>query len=186
MKRKITIMCVSAALLGAFGASAQEMALSTNLAGYANLGTMNLEASYAFARHWSVNAGMKFNPFSYDSKENIKMQNKQRLYSVGARFWPWHIYSGWWLAGKMQYQEFNTGGIVSKETSEGDRIGSGITGGYSYMLNPHFNFEFGVGLWAGYERFTRYECPVCGSVTDQGEKIFVLPNDLILSLTYVF
>lgn len=45
--------------------NAQELSLSTNVADYLAGGTMNLEFAYGFARHWSVNAGAKYNPFSY-------------------------------------------------------------------------------------------------------------------------
>lgn len=46
-------------------AGAQEFAVSTNLADYADLGTLNFEASYGIARHWSLVAGAKYNPFTY-------------------------------------------------------------------------------------------------------------------------
>ena len=57
---------------------------------------------------------------------------------------------------------------------------------FSYMLHPHFNFSLGAGVWTGYQRYTTYACPVCGMTEDSGEKTFILPNDLMLSLTYVF
>ena len=177
-----------AALLLACGiAAAQEAALSTNVLGYVNLGTMNVEASYGVARHWSINLGMQYNPFTFDGNgEADTMQNRRQAYAIGARFWPWHIYSGWWMAGKMQYQEYNTGGITSPVTTEGDRLGAGLSGGYTYMLGRHFNFEVGVGLWTGYDIYTRYACPRCGRTIGKGEGIFVLPNDIMLSLSYVF
>lgn len=167
-------------------ASAQELCLSTNVLGYINLGTLNMEASYGMSRHWSLNAGVKYNPFSFDTQKKGNIRNKQQAYALGTRYWPWHIYSGWWVSGKIQFQEYNTGGIVSPITSEGNRYGGGIGGGYTYMLNTHLNLEIGLGVWSGYEAFVKYECPVCGSVVDKGEKIFVQPSDLILSLSYVF
>ena len=91
------IIATTALMLAAgLALAAQEVALSTNLADYAALGTMNMEATYGFARHWSVNAGVKYNPFSFGEGEKAK-QLRQRAVSAGARFWPWHIYSGWWM-----------------------------------------------------------------------------------------
>ncbi len=179
-------LCATALLSFAFETKAQDLSISTNVAGYANFGTLNMEASYGLSRHWSLNAGVKYNPFTFDSSKYGKMQNRQQLFAIGTRFWPWHIFSGWWLAGKVQYQEYNTGGIISAVTTEGDRFGGALTGGYTYMVNPHFNIEFGLGLWGGYEAFTEYECPVCGNITDKGKKFFLQPNDLVLSLSYVF
>ena len=93
--RKLIIRIVIAFIPALWtAAGAQNVALSTNLAGYAFLGTMNLEASYALAQHWSVNAGMRYNPFTF-GPEDSRIQARQQAYALGARYWPWHIYSGW-------------------------------------------------------------------------------------------
>lgn len=183
MKKMIATAALMLAAILAL--SAQELSLSTNLADYAALGTMNMEATYGFARHWSVNAGVKYNPFSFGEGEKA-VQLRQRAVSAGARFWPWHIYSGWWMGAKLQYQEFNEGGLVSPETSEGDRYGTGLAAGYSRMLGKHFNLDLGLGLWAGYSVYTTYACQVCGRKVDSGSRFFVLPNDVILGINYIF
>lgn len=186
--KRTSLFCFLILFLTCFAAKAQNMSLSTNLLGYAELGTLNMEASYGFARHWSANVGMKYNPFSFPKEAETydQMQLRQRSVSLGARFWPWHINSGWWLAGKAQYQEFNHGGVKQAETTEGDRLGGGLSGGYTYMISSHLNFEVGAGLWAGREYYTSYACPKCGEIVGSGEKNFVLPNDLTLALIYVF
>lgn len=164
----------------------QEWAVSTNLVGYLNLGTLNVEASYAPLRHMSIHASAKYNPFTFHSPNGTQFQERQQSYAVGLRWWPWHIQSGWWVAAKLQYQEYNIGGITSSRTEEGDRAGLGLTAGYTYMLHQHINLEFGIGGWAGYKWYTAYSCPKCGMTTDEGGKPFVLPNDLIVSIVYVF
>ena len=167
-------------------AEAQDWALSTNIVEYVNLGTLNAEAHYAFDRHWNVSAGVRYNPFEFSFGEEGGARNKQQSYALGLRFWPWHIYSGWWLSGKVQYQEYNAGGLFSKETREGDRFGTGFTGGYTHMLTKWLNLEFGLGFWTGYDDYTEYACPVCGVVTDKGKKFFVLPDDVIIALSFIF
>ena len=188
MKQLKPILLIAAVLLCCGRSHAQEMSLSTNVLGLANLGTMNVEASWGFSRHWSANVGVRYNPFTFPGREGIAdtMQARQRTVAVGGRFWPWHIHSGWWLAGKAQYQEYNMGGLLEAETSEGDRIGGGLTGGYTYMLSPRFNLEIGAGVWAGYETFTTYACPECGRIVERGDRPFVLPNEILLGLVYVF
>lgn len=168
--------------------SSQDFSLSTNVLDYARLGTLNMNASLGFARHFSAEAGLRYNPFTFKGREGVAdtMQARQRTVAAGVRYWPWHIHSGWWLAGKAQYQEFNMGGITEAATREGDRYGAGLTGGYTYMVSPHFNMEFGIGLWGGHEVFTVYQCPTCGKVVDSGQKAFLLPNDALLGLVYVF
>ena len=54
------------------------------------------------------------------------------------------------------------------------------------MINKHLNASFGAGVWGGYDKFTKYSCPVCGLTIDKGEKVFFLPDELIVALTYVF
>lgn len=166
----------------------QDFSLSTNILGYAQLGTLNVDASLGFARHFSAEAGVRYNPFTFKGRDGVSdtMQSRQRTVSAGVRYWPWHIQSGWWLAGKAQYQEFNVGGIRTASTREGDRYGAGLSGGYTYMVSPHLNMEFGLGMWGGYEAFTVYQCPTCGKVTDSGDKFFFLPNDALLGIVYVF
>lgn len=164
---------------------AQDISISTNFIDYASLGTLNLEASVGLAQHWSVNAGVKYNPFSYNtSEESVRL--KQRQINAGARYWPWHVYSGWWLSGLIAYQEYNEGGLVSAQTSEGDRFGAGLGVGYTYMLNAHFNLDLGLGVWAGYDIYTTYSCASCGRVLGEGGQFFILPSNILLALTYLF
>ncbi|MCQ2177612.1 MAG: DUF3575 domain-containing protein [Bacteroidales bacterium] len=179
MRTKIFLTAVLLAV--GLGCGAQTVSLSTNMLDYANLGTLNLDASFSVARHWSLGAGVKYNPFTY----------RQQSYSLSARYWPWHVYSGWWVSGNMRYQEYNTGGYTTwkyadEQTSEGDRYGGGIAGGYTYMLARNFNLDFGIGVWAGYDVFITYACPHCGRIVDSGRKFFVLPSNLSLSLSYLF
>ena len=168
-------------------ASAQTFSVSTDLLGYARLGTMSVDGSYAFSRRWSLVAGARYNPFTFRKGDpDRQFQSRQQSYAVGMRVWPWHTWSGWWFAGKLRYQEYNRGGIVSPKTEEGDRFGAGVYAGYTHMLSPHFNLEFGMGLWSGLAVYRRYSCPVCGLTLASGSKVFLLPDDMIISLAYVF
>ncbi len=166
---------------------AQRFSVSTNLLDYASLGTMNVEGSYSMSRRVSLTVGAKYNPFTFrKSVPERQFQLRQQSYSLGIRVWPWHTWSGWWFATKGRYQEYNFGGLISPETSEGDRVGLGLYAGYTHMLGPHFNMEFGLGAWGGMDFYRKYSCQVCGMTIDSGEKLFVLPDDIMISLVYVF
>lgn len=188
MLRKPFLSLLAAFLLqGCFApAFGQQAALSTNLAEYLNFGTLNAEASVSLTRHWSLHGMARYNPFSYVNGKDETLQHKQRSFATGARYWPWHVYSGWWLGTKAQFQEYNSGGILSRETQEGRRYGLSAMAGYSYMIGPHLDMEFGLGLWGGWDRYTRYDCPVCGTTTGSGSKGFFLPDDLVIAVTYIF
>ena len=164
---------------------AQNWNLSTNVAGYADYGTLNAEVGYGLGRHWNAAASVRYNPFSYTS-DGEPLQNRQRSIAAGARYWPWHIYSGWWLGLSAQLQEYNRGGIRTPETREGERYGAGVSGGYAYMLTPWLNLDLGVGFWGGWDRYAVYDCPVCGLTRDRGQTLFLLPDRLLLGLSFVF
>lgn len=179
------IITAAAGLLLSWSMCAQNFAVSTNVLDYANFGTMNVEASCGIARRLTVSAGVKYNPFSWGTGQNEKT-DRQRSVEAGARFWPWHVYSGWWLGGKLKYQEYNIGGILSPQATEGDRYGGGLSAGYTYMLTSHLNLDIGLGLWSGLEKYTVYECVRCGRTVDGGQKLFFRPNDIQLSVSYIF
>lgn len=180
-KTLITFIFLSLPLL----AGAQQFSLSTNTVDYANFGTVNAEASAAVARHFSVNAGVRYNPWSF-GKDDGRMQNKAITASAGFRWWPWNIYSGWWTGARAQWEQYNRGGIRSPETEEGDAYGAALSAGYSLMLHRNFNLDFGIGIWGGYKTYTVYRCPTCGKVMDEGGKLFVMPSDLLVSLMFTF
>ena len=177
------LLMVSVHEAGAQESVAGKGSISTNVVGYANLLTLNAEGSIPVSRRWTVNAGLKYNPFAFGRE---KFRNRQQAYYAGMRYWPWHSYSGWWLCGKMQYQEFNAGGLGRAETSEGDRVGLGLGAGFAYMVGKHFNVEFGASLWGGMEWFTTYSCPACGALEQSGRKIFITPCDVIIEISYIF
>ena len=107
--KKAILMAILAACIS-LSCHAQRWALATNVLDYANFGTLNLEGSLATGQHWSMTAVAKFNPFHYQ-KQGEPLSARQQLYGLGVRFWPWHAYSGWWAGTRLQYQEYNRGGI---------------------------------------------------------------------------
>lgn len=182
MRKLILFVLVSFCSLGL---RSQNFALSTNFLDYANFGTLNIDAALAIAQHWSLNATVKYNPFSFNSEDGEVVQ-KQRSVSSGGKYWPWHSFSGWWLSALVKYQEYNSGGLRSALTSEGDRFGAGFGAGYTMMLSTHLNLDFGAVVWGGYDSFTQYACPTCGRVVAKGSRAFFLPSDISVALTYIF
>ena len=182
--------------VGAVAATAQTWAVAVNTADAVELGTLGIEGSAAVGQHWSIHAGAKINPWTFGKVNKgdalfqepnpDQKQNRKQVYAIGARWWPWNVYSGWWAGAKGQYQEFNRGGVLTKTSQDGDAFGAGFAGGYSLMLKEHWNLDFGLGFWTGWMKYTTYACPSCGKVVDEGQKWFILPNEAILSLVYIF
>ena len=174
-------------LLGGLRLEAQTFQIGINAADLASLGTVSAEAGVALQRHWTLGAKARLNPWTFNAGDPAEQfQSKHQTWWTGARYWLWHVYSGWWTSSGLQYSEFNTGGIDGPMTREGDAWGATLSAGYSLMLADHLNIEFGLGFWGGYQTYTVYSCPVCGKVVDSAGKAFFLPNEALLSLMYVF
>lgn len=188
MKRMKRIMIIAALLmLPLTMCRAQQWSVSTNAVDWLNFGTMNIEAGVAVAQHLSVSAGVRYNPWTFNaSSPQTQLQNRDLTCRGGVRWWPWHIYSGWWFAAMGQYQEYNRGGILSPRTEEGDAFGLSLSAGYTLMIHKYVNLEFGAGLWGGQKAYTTFACPSCGRITGSGRKWFLMPNDLIVAVTFIF
>lgn len=173
-------------------ASAQKWAVGTNILDWLYFGTMNAEASVAVQRHLTVSAEVLYNPWTFNANDPTVMINqKQATAQLGLRWWPWSVYSGWWIGGGIQYESYNMSSIFSRGRSgnlaeEGDAFGAGLKAGYTLMLHRHLNLEMSAGLWGGVSVYTVYACPRCGRIVDSGTKGFVMPNDLALSLVWIF
>ena len=186
--KSIRIFLLAAALFaGGSEALAQRFAVGTNAVDWISLGTINAEASIAVSQHVSVHVGAELNPWTFKAGDKeTQFEARQNSYWAGARWWPWHVYSGWWAGGDLRYSVYNLGGVIRRETEEGDAFGGGIGLGYTYMLHKNWNIEFGGGIWAGSTKYVGYRCTNCGSITDQGKKFFILPDDIMVSIVYVF
>ena len=189
MKRRfvlssVAVLCLLGMVQGK--ASAQRWSIGTNLVDWFNLATLNVESSVAVAQHCSFNAGVRFNPWTFHyGDEERQYENRKRCCYTGVRYWPWHIYSGWWTGLQLQYQEYNRAGIFNCSPEEGDAWGVGFSLGYTLMVHKSFNIEFGVGAWGGMTTYTSYSCPYCGEILEQGTKFFFWPNNVMVSLVYI-
>ena len=141
-------------------ANAQTISLGTNAVDWVNLGTANVEVGISVGQHFSITTGGRYNPWSFSSKRHdAPMHNNVKVAYAGARYWPWYVFSGWWVGVKGQYEQFMQGGFWRPMLEEGTAIGAGLSGGYTWMLHKHLNLEFGIGMWGGrYTDYSRYQC----------------------------
>ena len=181
------VLTLALTLLSAPRSGAQRLSVGTNVADWLSLGTLNANASVAVARHFTINAEARVNPWTFNTNDSeTQLQNRHQTYSAGMRWWPWYVYSGWWVGLAAQYQEYNRGGIFSRDTEEGDAFGAILGAGYTIMLHEHLNLDVGAAGWTGQTVYTVYDCPRCGRISDSGKKWFILPSEVYLSLIWVF
>ena len=185
MKHKIifTLMLIMVPLL----CPAQNWSVPTTLVDSVSLGTLNPEGGVGVGRRVTLQASARVNPWTFHKGDpDSQMQNRHQTYAAGIRYWPWHIYSGWWISGMAQYQEYNRGGIISQRTEEGDAFGMALGAGYALMLHENLNLDFGLGVWGGQKTYITYACPSCGRITGKGSRWFILPNEIRVALQYIF
>lgn len=162
-------------------------AVSTNLLGWAELGTANVEVQYALGRHVSVDAMGRMNAWTFRKDTDDQFEDQKHTADVGVKIWPWYTYSGLWIRTAAQTATYAVGGIGKEPRNErGDAYGTALSVGYALMLAPGFNLDFGIGGWAGYRDFRSYDSPALNNMTGRDGKWFAAPNELSISLMFVF
>lgn len=158
-----------------------QVSVGTNLLSWAYFGTANLESSISIGRHITAFAGGKYNSLVFNTKAEKEIFHKQTTGYAGIKWWPWFVNSGWWIGLKGQYSDFSTAGILSSYQEDGVAVGSGLSGGYSFMLGRHFNLDIGVGVWGGaYLDYSNYEKP------EEKRDMFIKFDNIQVSLIYFF
>lgn len=175
---------------------AQKVAVGTNAVDWMYLVTPNMYAQYAVGQHWSLEAKAAVNAWSFNTDGTPEERSEQEVkarsqtYSAGVRWWPWNVYSGWWIGARAQYQEYDNGGLRAipwlRKNEAGDAYGAALNAGYALQLSRHWDLDFGLGFWGGYKRYTVYRCPWCGKAEESGSKAFILPDQAMLSILYIF
>ncbi len=194
MERKIlTAILLLTALFSASRLDAQDrsktqMVLSTDLVDWAGLGTINVEAGMSVHQHFSVQAGARYNPWNFKSgRLSLPLYTHQATAYAGCRYWPWYVFSGWWLGVQAQYTQYEETGVWRPALDTGTAVGGGVSLGYTLMLHEKLNLEFGAGVWAGKRyKHVLYCCPECMDVREANPGKFVALNDISVALMYVF
>ena len=163
--------------------------LSTNVFDWADFGTINVDFAMSVSRHITLQAGLKYNPWKFEPKKGpiSLVQNQQKSASFGVRYWPWYVFSGWWICAKAQYCDYCEAGVWRQALDQGKALGAGLSAGYTVMINKRFNIEFGAGFWGGgLLEHTLYNAPGEEVPRESGPKGFIAINDVNISLHWLF
>ena len=154
---------------------------------WANFGTINIDAGASVSQHFSLFAGVKFNPWKFETAYGMPVYNNQTTVHAGARYWPWYVYSGWWLGAKLKYTDFAETGVLRPKLFKGNGVAAGASFGYTWMLSKHLNLELGAGVCAG----RLFECSCYRTaksmvLLSSAPRNYVYIDDVALTLMYVF
>ncbi len=169
--------------------SRSQFYLSTNLFDWVDFATINLDFGMPVAQRWSLVAGAKFNPWTFKPTKGdyTEVYNHQMSFSLGARFWPWYVNSGWWACAKVQYTDYAITGVWRPALDTGKGVGLSLSVGYCLMINKHINLDFGGGFWAGRMfKHTVYQSIRRMEVREDGPMNFIAINDITIGIQYLF
>lgn len=188
-KKSRTVFILLILLLSAnYQAKGQKWSIGTNMLQYVNFLTLNAETSYGIDDDWSIIMNLKYNPFTFNAggKAENQIQNRNLTIALGSEYWLSSLYSGFFCGARLQWTRYNAGGIFTTSATEGDAFGIGFNLGYSLPVKSYFNIKFGAGFWTGGNIYTKYKCPRCGKVIDEGNKWFIALNDIAATLLFTF
>lgn len=174
----------------AWGASAgaqRHAGITINLADIAWLGTLNLSGEVSAGDRLALEAGVRYNNWNFlcdcDSRA---FQDRRRTFYAGARKWFADSCSGVWITARLQFEEYNRGGLFfNPATEEGDAFGLVLGAGYSWILSREWRFDAGATAMAGIKEYCRYTSPRCGRcIVCDSRGAFFRQDCIVLSLTY--
>lgn len=171
-----------------FTLSAQRVnniAVGTNLVGWAHLITINGEISYPVSREYTAHFRVKFNPWTFNKGSAKQLQSRHLAVAAGVRRWLWYANAGWFYGAGLQYTLFNQGGISSRTTREGWAMGANMQIGYALLLTKHLNLEFGAGFYGAFAKYRIYSCQRCGKIVGNAAHWSLVPNNILLQFVYI-
>ena len=168
---------------------AQEVALKTNLLGWAST-SANAGIEIGTGKKTTFQLFGTLNPWKFSGDKKMRFWNvmpEYRWYTCqkfGGHFFGIHA-----LGGEYNIKNIDMPfGILPKTLEgrhyEGWYVGGGLTYGYQWLLNKHLNFEGSIGLGYAYSPYKLYgRCEKC---LDKDHRNYVGPSKAALSLIYVF
>lgn len=187
MRTKVFLVAFLLMFAAGSKCEAQKVSVSTNLIDWAYLWTINGELGFSVDQHFSLSAGGRINPWKFDKPDGTGLYNCQTTAYAGVRYWPWYVFSGWWVGAKMQYSSFSNTGLFRSELREGQSVGAGVSAGYTLMINERLNMEFGAGFWGGrHFKYSEYDSPVTMTPVSTSPKNFITVDNITVALVYLF
>lgn len=187
MKTKLFLLAILLMFAAGNECKAQKVSVSTNLTDWAYLWTINGEIGLSVDQHFSLLAGGRANPWNFEKPNGKDIYNCQSTVYAGVRYWPWYVFSGWWMGAKVQYSSFSNTGLLNDKLTEGKGVGAGLSAGYTFMVNERLNLELGAGFWGGRNfKYAQYDSPVTMSPVTTAPKNFIAVDNITVALMYIF
>lgn len=194
MRHRLLLLTAMAAGT-ALTARTQDVAVKTNLLPDAFL-SPNIAVEVGLAPQWTAELTGEFNGWTMSHGRRWK----HWLAQPEVRYWLCDRFSGHFLGAEAHGGQYNIGGFDGridllgtdwrklKDTRyQGWFVGAGVTYGYAWILNRHWNAEAEIGIGYSYTRFDRFRCTGCGKKTesDRPHNFFGVTK-AALNIVYLF
>lgn len=152
---------------------------------YDAIATMNLHAEFRLDEHWTLEAGVGFNPFPLDDKKFPKWRH---IYvDITPRYWFCQAFTRDFVSVNLGYAHYNVGGgvypigwmykPVQTNRFQGDALMFGASYGWVFPITPFFSIELEGGVDAGVTWYDQFTCVHCGKQLAEKQKAwFGLPR----------
>lgn len=148
--------------------------------------------SYAIGNKSTVELTGSLRPW----KRSEEYVNRYWLLQPEYKYWTCQKYNGFFWGGYLNGGQFNIGGKklpfgifsqLKRHRYEGWLAGGGISCGYHWMLNDHWNIETSVGVGYEFIHYRQYNCvDKCAKLREEGKYHYVGPSKASISLIYLF
>lgn len=175
--------------------SSQEVAIKNNILGDAML-NVNAGMEVGVASKWTVDIPLSFNGWKLSHGRTWKHWSVQ----PGARYWLCNTFAGHFVGFHTHGGQYNIGGLHGgfnflgtdfsklKDTRyQGWFLGAGVSYGYAWILDKHWNIEAEIGVGYSYTKFDSYPCAHCGNKKDRDKAHnYVGPTKAAVNIVYLF
>ena len=192
MRRVIVLIFL---LQTAVALEAQKVALKTNVL---SDGLMNINAGVGvgLSPRLTLDVIGEFNAWSLSHDRRWKHWSVQ----PGVRYWLCDRFSGHFVGAHLHGGQFNIGGIkngisflgtdfskLSDARFQGWFVGGGVSYGYAWILDKHWNIEAELGLGYSFTRYDRFKCAGCGRKVEADKSHhYVGPTKAAVNIVYMF
>jgi len=163
--------------------------VKTNLL-YDAMTTINIGMDFRVSKRHTLGLTLNYNPWTFSDNKKFKILHFQPEF----RYWICEPFNKHFLGVHADYARFNIGNIkmplgfypeLEDHRFQGNLFGGGITYGYQWYLASRLSLEATIGLGYYYTDFKKYDCGKCGKYIETGNKHYIGPTKIGISLVYM-
>lgn len=128
-------------------------------------------------------------------KRSENYVNRYWIIQPEYKYWLCQKFNGSFIGAYLNGGQFNVGGKklpfglfspLKENRYEGWLTGAGVSYGYHWMLNSHWNIETSIGVGYEFIRYKQYDCEECAKLKNKGKHHYIGPSKAAISLIYIF